>query len=140
MRYIKENFTPLPDRKIQELIESNLDKINESKIKFKMIQEKQANNKSKGREYLEESTKIGREIKAKHGLITENNMLKENTINNNIYSNENHDTNDNFNKSEYNTEYNNFYDKENKLIRKKKKNLFIILKKEQKELIHLKIV
>jgi hypothetical protein len=83
--YIKENFIPHTDQKMKEKLITNLEKVHQSEQNLLKIKEKQEQNKFKGRQFLEESTKIGREIKEKFGLNSmryiDHNNSKENNKN-----------------------------------------------------------
>lgn len=74
--YIKENFIPFPDKKVQEQMTRNLERVYKSQQQIRRIREKQEQNKSKGKHFLEQATKIGREIKQKRGISSTKHLLK----------------------------------------------------------------
>lgn len=76
MMYIKENFIPYPDKKIQEELTRNLDRVYRSQNNLRRIREKQEQNKFKGKQFLEQATKIGREIKQKVGVASTRHLFK----------------------------------------------------------------
>ena len=88
MMYIRENFLPFTDKKVQEQNITNMEKTNSTRLNLEKMREKQALNKSKGRLFLEESAKIGREIKEARGGFSEN-FVENSQIEHNIYSRDN---------------------------------------------------
>ena len=131
--YIKENFIPFPDKKIQEKMTINLDKINNVRNNLLKIREKQEMNKYKGKEFLEESTKIGRKIKKnKRGTSTKEN-LKEEGLNDYIYSKDQFD-NDNFSvRNDHASLYSKSIEKEKSPKKKRRKFKYRFKKKMKTE-------
>ena len=90
MMYIRENFLPFTDKKVQEQNITNMEKTNSTRLNLEKMREKQALNKSKGRLFLEESARIGREIKeARGGFSDPDNFVKDSQMEHNIYSRDN---------------------------------------------------
>ena len=67
MKYINQNFVPAVDQKIVQKMQENLEKLNRTKMIKAQMQQKQIMNRDKGKSFLQESAKFGREVMEKIG-------------------------------------------------------------------------